>query len=77
MSGEPVEAAAFFVLAVLTVASALVVITHRNPIVCALALAFQIRSIGGSTNADAPTVTVDSAVASSVAMRVMSRPRAV
>ena len=41
------ESAAFFVLAVLTVASALVVITHRNPVVCALALAFHLVGIAG------------------------------
>ena len=47
MSGGALEAAAFFVLAVLTVASALVVITHRNPVVCALALAFHLVGIAG------------------------------
>jgi NADH-quinone oxidoreductase subunit J len=41
------EAVAFYVLAVLTVVSALVVITHRNPVVCALALAFHLVGIAG------------------------------
>jgi NADH-quinone oxidoreductase subunit J len=41
------EAVGFFVLAVLTVVSALVVITHRNPVVCALALAFHLVGIAG------------------------------
>jgi NADH-quinone oxidoreductase subunit J len=39
--------AAFFVLSVLAVASALVVITHRNPVISALALACNLVSIAG------------------------------
>jgi len=42
-----VETVAFFVLAVLAVASAVVVITHRNPVMSALALAFNLVSIAG------------------------------
>ncbi len=38
---------AFFVLAVLAVASALVVITHRNPVISALALGVNLMSIAG------------------------------
>ena len=38
---------AFYVLAILTVASALVVVTHRNPVVAAVALAFNLISIAG------------------------------
>jgi NADH-quinone oxidoreductase subunit J len=38
---------AFFVLAVLAVASALVVITHRNPVIAALALGVNLISIAG------------------------------
>ncbi|HJQ98028.1 MAG TPA: NADH-quinone oxidoreductase subunit J [Candidatus Polarisedimenticolaceae bacterium] len=38
---------AFYVLALLTVASALVVVTHRNPVVAAVALAFNLVSIAG------------------------------
>ena len=41
------ETVAFFVLAVLAVASALVVITHRNPVMSALALALNLVSIAG------------------------------
>ena len=41
------EMLAFFVLAVLAVASALVVLTRRNEVVCALALAFNLASIAG------------------------------
>jgi NADH-quinone oxidoreductase subunit J len=41
------ELIAFFVLAVLAVASALVVITHRNPVVSALALGVNLVSIAG------------------------------
>jgi NADH-quinone oxidoreductase subunit J len=39
------EAIAFFVLAVLTIVSALCVVLHRNPVVCALALAFHLVGI--------------------------------
>ncbi len=39
--------AAFFVLSLLTLVSALVVITHRNPVVCAMALAFNLVAIAG------------------------------
>jgi NADH-quinone oxidoreductase subunit J len=38
---------AFYVLAILTVASALVVVTHRNPVVAAIGLAFNLISIAG------------------------------
>lgn len=38
---------AFAILAILAVASALVVITHRNPVICALALAFNLVAIAG------------------------------
>ena len=38
---------AFYVLALLTLASALVVVTHRNPVVSAVALAFNLVSIAG------------------------------
>lgn len=38
---------AFFVLAVLTISSAVVVIRHRNPVVSAIALAFNLVSIAG------------------------------
>ena len=41
------EATVFFVLAVLAVASAIVVISHRNPVICALALAFNLITIAG------------------------------
>ena len=41
------ELIAFFVLAVLAVASALVVITHRNPVISALALGLNLLSIAG------------------------------
>ena len=41
------ETIAFFVLAVLAVASAIVVITHRNPVICALALAVNLITIAG------------------------------
>ncbi len=41
------ELIAFFVLAVLAVASALVVITHRNPVISALALGINLCSIAG------------------------------
>jgi NADH-quinone oxidoreductase subunit J len=41
------ELIAFFVLAVLAVASALVVITHRNPVISALALGVNLLSIAG------------------------------
>src|SRR5210317_576323 len=41
------EMLAFFVLSVLAVASALVVLTRRNEVVCALALAFNLASIAG------------------------------
>jgi NADH-quinone oxidoreductase subunit J len=41
------DAFAFYVLALLTVASALVVVTHRNPVVSAVALAFNLVSIAG------------------------------
>jgi NADH-quinone oxidoreductase subunit J len=41
------EQIAFFILAVLAVASALVVLTHRNEVICALALAFNLASIAG------------------------------
>ena len=40
-------AIAFFVLALLTIASALVVITHRNPVTAAVALAFNLVAIAG------------------------------
>jgi NADH-quinone oxidoreductase subunit J len=42
-----VELIAFFVLAVLAIASALVVIIHRNPVVSALALGVNLVSIAG------------------------------
>ena len=38
---------AFFVLAVMTIGSALVVVRHRNPLVSAIALAFNLVSIAG------------------------------
>jgi NADH-quinone oxidoreductase subunit J len=38
---------AFFVLALLMIASALVVITHRNPVTAAVALAFNLVAISG------------------------------
>jgi NADH-quinone oxidoreductase subunit J len=38
---------AFFVLALLLIASALVVITHRNPVTAAVALAFNLVAISG------------------------------
>ena len=38
---------AFFVLSVLTVASGLVVLTHKNEVVCALALAFNLAAVAG------------------------------
>jgi len=38
---------AFFVLALLVIASALVVITHRNPVTAAVALAFNLVAIAG------------------------------
>jgi NADH-quinone oxidoreductase subunit J len=41
------EAFAFFVLTVLAILSALVVITHRHPVICALALAFNLVAIAG------------------------------
>jgi len=41
------EMLAFFVLAVLAVASALVILTRRNEVVCALSLAFNLASIAG------------------------------
>lgn len=41
------ETVAFVVLTVLALGSAVVVITHRNPVVCALALAFNLVSIAG------------------------------
>lgn len=41
------EAIVFFVLAALAVISALTVITHRNPVVSALALAFNLVAIAG------------------------------
>jgi len=41
------ELIAFFVLALLLVASALVVITHRNPVTAAVALAFNLVAIAG------------------------------
>jgi NADH-quinone oxidoreductase subunit J len=41
------ETIAFFVLTVLAILSALVVITHRHPVMCALALAFNLVSIAG------------------------------
>jgi NADH-quinone oxidoreductase subunit J len=41
------ELIAFFVLAVLAVASALVVISHRNPVISALALGLNLISIAG------------------------------
>jgi NADH-quinone oxidoreductase subunit J len=41
------ELIAFFVLALLVVASALVVITHRNPVTSAVALAFNLVAIAG------------------------------
>jgi len=41
------EWVAFWVLAVLAVASAMVVLTHRNEVICALALAFNLVSISG------------------------------
>jgi len=41
------EMLAFFVLSVLAVGSALVVLTRRNEVVCALALAFNLASIAG------------------------------
>ena len=41
------ERAAFFILAVLVVASALVVIRHKNPVVAAVGLAFNLVAIAG------------------------------
>ncbi len=41
------ETVAFFVLAVVAIASAVVVITHRNSVMCALALAFNLVAIAG------------------------------
>jgi NADH-quinone oxidoreductase subunit J len=41
------ELIAFFVLALLMIASALVVITHRNPVTAAVALAFNLVAIAG------------------------------
>ena len=41
------ETIAFVVLALASLSSAVVVITHRNPVVCALALAFNLVSIAG------------------------------
>jgi NADH-quinone oxidoreductase subunit J len=41
------EAIAFLVLTVLAISSAMVVITHRNQVICALALAFNLLSIAG------------------------------
>jgi NADH-quinone oxidoreductase subunit J len=41
------QTAAFFVLALLALGTALTVITHRNPVICALALAFNLVSIAG------------------------------
>jgi len=41
------ELLAFFVLSVLAVSSALVVVTHRNEVICALGLAFNLVSIAG------------------------------
>ena len=41
------ELIAFFVLALLLIASALVVITHRNPVTSAIALAFNLVAIAG------------------------------
>ena len=41
------EMAAFIVLASMAVVSALVVITHRRPVVCAIALAFNLVTIAG------------------------------
>ncbi len=41
------ELIAFYVLALLTIAAALVVITHRNPVTCAVALAFNLVAIAG------------------------------
>jgi NADH-quinone oxidoreductase subunit J len=41
------EQIAFFVLALLVVASALTTITHKNPVTCAVALAFNLVAIAG------------------------------
>ncbi len=41
------ELIAFFVLAVLAVASALIVVTHRNPVISALALGINLCTIAG------------------------------
>ena len=41
------ELVGFFILAVLAVSSALVVLTHRNEVICALALAFNLGAIAG------------------------------
>lgn len=41
------ETLAFFILGVLAIASALVVVFHRTPVVCALALAFNLATIAG------------------------------
>ena len=41
------ELIGFFVLAVLAVTSALVVLTHRNEVICALALVFNLAAIAG------------------------------
>jgi NADH-quinone oxidoreductase subunit J len=45
--GRVMELVAFFVLAVLAVGSALLVITHRNQVISALALAFNLVAIAG------------------------------
>ncbi len=41
------ETLAFFVLSVLAVAAALVVLTHRNEVICALGLAFNLVALAG------------------------------
>ena len=41
------ELAAYVILAVLALVSAGVVVWHRNPVVCALALAFNLVAIAG------------------------------
>jgi NADH-quinone oxidoreductase subunit J len=41
------EAIAFYILAVLAIASAIVVISHRNPVISALALALNLVTIAG------------------------------
>jgi NADH:ubiquinone oxidoreductase subunit 6 (subunit J) len=43
------ELIAFALLTILAIGSAVVVIAHRNPIVSALALAFNLVAIAGST----------------------------